>query len=137
MKRTTSLFERRPGKLSVCMHRSSRKTSSLCSLRGYHNWFQGERSVCSGERLKLTASFARGTVVSARTVPGASTDPTPYIVRCSDSFGVVLTSLADGWRRVGIATYTLAWQERVPRRFCQVGCPCSYRVLLGVGWIFV
>jgi hypothetical protein len=39
---------------------------------------------------KLTVSFVRGSVVLFRTVPEASTNPTPYIVRSSDSFDVVL-----------------------------------------------
>ena len=39
---------------------------------------------------KLTVSFVRGSVVSFRTVPEASTNSTPYIVRPSDSFDVVL-----------------------------------------------
>lgn len=44
----------------------------------------------SVNNFKLTVPFVRGSVVSARTVPEASTNSTPYIVRSSDSLDVVL-----------------------------------------------
>ena len=46
----------------------------------------------SGKRIKLTVSFARGSLVASRDVLGTSTLSSPYIVSAPDSLGMVLSS---------------------------------------------